>query len=198
MKVGIVGGTGAAGRALAARLAAGGVEVILGSRSIERADEAAKEISLSWPDRELSIVGATNEIASGADVVVLATPWEGAVSTVIELASELEGRTLISMVNALSRMGKEFQALVPVRGSIAATVQAALPNVRVVAAFQHLPARELGDLSVELVSDVLICADDPAAAEDTLRKNPARHHEENRRWRCVGHAGDHRRSGRAG
>ena len=64
--------------------------------------------------------------------------------------------------NALARIGSEFQALVPVRGSMAATLQAALPRSRVVAAFQHLPARELGDLDAELVADVLVCADDKA------------------------------------
>jgi hypothetical protein len=168
MKVGIVGGTGSAGKALAARLAASGVEVQIGSRSIERAQEAANEITSAWPDRQLSIVGSLNEDAARSDIVVLATPWEGAVATAIELAGALEGRTLVSMVNALTRMGKEFHALVPVRGSIAATVQSALPKVDVTAAFQHLPARELADLSHTLTSDVLVCADSTKGAEETV------------------------------
>ena len=41
MKVGIVGGTGSAGKALGTRLAAGGADVLIGSRAIERAEEAA-------------------------------------------------------------------------------------------------------------------------------------------------------------
>jgi NADPH-dependent F420 reductase len=168
MRVGIVGGTGSAGKALGVRLAAGGAEILVGSRSAERAKEAAAEMVEAWPDRSLSIRGVTNEQAAEGDIVVLATPWEGAVATAIDLAAVLEGRTLVSMVNALSRMGKEFQALVPVRGSIAATVQAALPRVHVTAAFQHLPARELADLSTVLVSDVLVCADDQKSADDTI------------------------------
>jgi len=71
------------------------------------------------------------------------------------------------MVNALAKIGNEFQALVPVRGSIAATVQAVLPGSRVTAAFQHLPARELGDLKVELRQTFLICADDEVGASET-------------------------------
>src|SRR5580692_3088227 len=149
MKVGIVGGTGSAGKALGTRLAAAGAQVLIGSRSEERGAAAAEEIIAAWPDFELAVSGATNEGAAQCEMIVLATPWEGAVSTAIELAPQLAGRTVVSMVNALSRMGREFQALVPVRGSIAATLQAALPGVRVTAAFQHLPARELADLSAE-------------------------------------------------
>ncbi len=168
MRVGIVGGTGAAGRALAARLAAGGCDVLIGSRVLERAADSASELRSAWPELSLAVEGSTNEDACERDVVVLATPWEGAVATSLDLADRLEGRTLVSMVNALSRMGSEFQAIVPARGSIAATVQAVLPKVRVTAAFQHLPARELGDLTSTLESDILVCADDPIGAEETI------------------------------
>jgi hypothetical protein len=161
--IGILGGTGPAGRALGTRLAANGYEVILGSRGAERGEEIASEVRDAWPTHALTISGGANETAAAADQVVLATPWEGAVATAVELAAALAGKVVISMVNALARFGSEFQALVPVRGSMAATLQAALPQARIVAAFQHLPARELGDLESELVADVLICADDRAA-----------------------------------
>lgn len=167
MNVGIIGGTGPAGRALGTRLAANGTEVVLGSRSAERGEEIAAEVLAAWPTRGLQLRGGSNEDAAAAELVVLATPWEGAVQTVVELAGALEGKVLVSMVNALTRIGREFQALVPVRGSIAATVQAMLPKSHVTAAFQHLPADELGNVEHELVSDVLICADDRGAAEQT-------------------------------
>jgi predicted dinucleotide-binding enzyme len=44
-------------------------------------------------------------------------------------------------------------------------VQAGLPLSRVVAAFHHLPANELGHLEAPIDSDVLICSDDPHATE---------------------------------
>jgi len=168
MRVGILGGTGPAGRALGTRLAANGVEVVLGSRSAERGEEIAAEVRGEWPDLALLLLGGSNLDAASCDIVVLATPWDGAVATALELASALEGKVLVSMVNALTRIGREFQALVPVRGSIAATVQAVLPATEVTAAFQHLPARELGAIDQELVSDVLICADTTAAAQRTV------------------------------
>jgi len=168
MRVGILGGTGPAGRALGTRLAANGVEVVLGSRSAERGEEIAAEVRGEWPDLTLLIEGGNNLDAASCEIVVLATPWDGAVATALELASALEGKVLVSMVNALTRIGREFQALVPVRGSIAATVQAVLPGTAVTAAFQHLPARELGAVDQELVSDVLICADTSEAAQRTV------------------------------
>jgi 8-hydroxy-5-deazaflavin:NADPH oxidoreductase len=168
MRVGILGGTGPAGRALGTRLAANGVEVVLGSRSAERGEEIAAEVRGEWPDLTLLVEGGTNLDAASCDIVVLATPWDGAVATALELASALEGKVLVSMVNALTRIGREFQALVPVRGSIAATVQAVLPGTAVTAAFQHLPARELGAVDQELLSDVLICADTSEAAQRTV------------------------------
>src|SRR5665213_731929 len=167
MRVGILGGTGPAGRALGTRLAANGVDVVLGSRSLERGEEIAAEVRAEWPNQTLTIRGGANEDAAACDVVVLATPWDGAVATVIELAAALEGKVVVSMVNALTRVGREFQALVPVRGSIAATVQAALPETIVTAAFQHLPARELGAIDSDLVADVLICADTADGANKT-------------------------------
>jgi hypothetical protein len=132
-----------------------------------RGEEIAAEVRGEWPDQVLLIRGGANEDAAACDLVVLATPWEGAVATVNDLATALEGKVVVSMVNALTRVGREFQALVPVRGSIAATVQAAVPKAIVTAAFQHLPARELGAIDSELVADVMICADTAEGATRT-------------------------------
>ncbi|HVB06214.1 MAG TPA: NADPH-dependent F420 reductase [Acidimicrobiales bacterium] len=169
MQAGIIGGTGPAGRALAVRLGANGVSVLLGSRDRARGEEVAAEVIAEAGTFGLDIVGVDNATAAGAEVVVLATPWDGAVSTARDHAETLSGKVVVSMVNALARVGNEFQALVPARGSIAASVQAVLPGSRVTAAFQHLPARELGDLAHALDCDVLVCADDREAGEVTGR-----------------------------
>jgi NADPH-dependent F420 reductase len=163
MRIGILGGTGPAGTALGARLASVGYEVVLGSRSRYRAMEARDVILARWPDRELVIDAGSNEDATEADLVVIATPWDSAATTAHEHAPGLEGKVVISMANALVRVGSEFQPLVPPRGSVAAHVQAAVPHCRVVAAFHHLPATELGHLDQPIESDVLICSDEPNA-----------------------------------
>ena len=163
--VGVLGGTGPAGTALAARLASIGYNVVIGSRSSERAEEKAKEIRDAWPALNLPLRGGSNEESAACDIVVLATPWDSAATTVREHAAALRGKVVISMANALVRVGHEFQPLVPPRGSVAAHVQAAAPDCRVVAAFHHLPAKELGHLGDPIDSDVLICSDNKAAIE---------------------------------
>lgn len=165
--IGILGGTGPAGRALAARLADVGYDVVIGSRSRYRAMEVRDELVRKWAAKGLKIGAADNEGAADTDVIVIATPWDGAAETAQSVAGKLRGKVVISMANALARVSGEFQPLVPPRGSVAASVQAAVPDCLVAAAMHHLPARELGMLDHPIVSDVLICSDHPHALEVT-------------------------------
>jgi NADPH-dependent F420 reductase len=167
MRVGILGGTGPAGKALAARLASVGYDVVVGSRSKYRAMEVVDTLLEQWSDRILTIGAGNNATAADADVVVIATPWDGATQTAVSVEDRLRGKVVVSMANALTRLGREFQPLVPPRGSVAASVQAAVPHCKVAAAFHHVPAKELGDLSNPIESDVLICSDHASAVEVT-------------------------------
>jgi hypothetical protein len=154
---------------LALRLAAAGTSVTLGSRDVERARSVAAEILAAWPNRrDLSIDGAGNAGAADADVVVMATPWEAAVSTVQDVAEHLRGKVVVCVANALVREGTDMLAVIPPRGSVAATVAAALPDSLVAAAAHHLPARVLADLEHRLEADVLVCSDQPEATETTM------------------------------
>ncbi len=113
MRVGILGGTGPAGRGLAVRLAAVGEQVVIGSRDASRAEEVAGGLVEAWPDHELAITGASNEDTAASELVVVATPWDSAIATVKPLASALSGKVVVSMANALAKEGREFLALVP-------------------------------------------------------------------------------------
>jgi 8-hydroxy-5-deazaflavin:NADPH oxidoreductase len=163
MRIGILGGTGPAGSGLAARLASIGYPSVIGSRSKYRAMETRDALLEKWPELVGQLESGDNSDAAACDMVVIATPWDSAATTAQENAEALSGKIVISMANALVRVGHEFQPLVPPRGSVAAHVQAAMPNCRVVAAFHHLPAKELGNLGQPIESDVLICGDDASA-----------------------------------
>ncbi len=165
--MGIIGGTGPAGRGLAVRLAAAGVQVTLGSRDAERAGAVAEEVQAQWPTVVLDIRGADNAGAAEAEIVVLATPWDSAIATLKPLREALAGKVVISMANALIREGREMLALIPPRGSVAAAVQATLPESQVAAAFHHLPASEMENLDSGLQADVLVCSDHPQATAAT-------------------------------
>lgn len=168
MKIGILGATGPAGSALAVRLASVGHAVIVGSRSKERATEVRDKLVERWPDRDLGIEAAANAEAAEAEIVVIATPWDGAAATAVAVSDKLHGKVVISIANALARVGNEFQPLVPPRGSVALHVQAAVPHARVAAALHHVPAKELGDLGHPVHSDVLVCSDHADATEATM------------------------------
>lgn len=175
MQIGVLGATGPAGSGLAARLASVGFEVVVGSRSKYRAMEIRDSLLERWDGLNLVIEAADNEGAASADLVVIATPWDAAAVTAQGVSRQLQGKVVISMANALAKVGSEFQPLVPPRGSVAASVQAAVPRSKVAAGFHHVPAKELGDLSEPVESDVLICSDHPGATEATceiIRKIP--------------------------
>ncbi len=144
------------------------MQITLGSRESERAVGVASEVVARWPELNLAIEGSDNEGAARADIVVVATPWDSAIPTVNALRADLEGKVVISMANALAKEGREMLALVPPRGSVAAAVQAALPESLVSAAFHHLPASEMENLESGLEADVLVCSDHAEATEATI------------------------------
>lgn len=171
--IGILGGTGPAGKGFALRLAEAGYDTVIGSRSTERGEEIVAELLASWPGKQLPLTGGDNAKAAACDIVVVATPWEGAKATVaslrevIESGEAAEPKVVLSMCNALVRIDGEFQPLILPRGSVAESIQAALPGAKVAATMHHVPAKELGMLDEPVDCDVLICADDPTAASVT-------------------------------
>lgn len=168
MDIGVIGGTGPAGQAIASQFSALGHHVVVGSRSAERAGEIVDGLLRRWPERDLPLSGGDNATAAEADVVVVATPWEGVLGTVGELAGALDGKLVISMVNALTRWGKGMVPLIPPTGSVTAAVALALPSTDVVGAFHHLPAVPWADLDHPLDADVLVCSDSRPAARRTI------------------------------
>ncbi|HEY6474862.1 MAG TPA: NADPH-dependent F420 reductase [Acidimicrobiales bacterium] len=169
MHVGILGGTGPAGRGVAVRLAEAGVRVTVGSREAERGVEVVGEMKEKVPPTVAAMLeGTDNAGATAAELIVVATPWDSAVPTVRALREPLAGKVVVSMANALAKEGREMLALIPPRGSVAGAVQVALPASLVAAAFHHLPASEMQNLESGLEADVLVCSDHPEATAATV------------------------------
>lgn len=145
-----------------------GIEAVIGSRALERAEETVGELTRKWEDRRLALCAGTNEAAADADLVVVATPWDAALATVAPLASRLEGKVVVSMLNAITRLGREMVPLLPPSGSMAVALARTLPAARIVGAFHHLPAGPWGDLDHQLDADVLVCSDDRSAAKEVV------------------------------
>lgn len=163
--IGVIGGTGPAGSSIAVRYAYLGHRVVLGSREATRAQGVVADLRERLGGAHANLEGAENAAAALCDIVVVATPWDGVEATVRPLSAALAGKVVISMANALYRDGRNMGALMLPRGSVAEHLRSAVPDARVVAAFHHVPAKELGMVGEPLHSDVLVCSDDAAAAE---------------------------------
>ncbi|MEU6589905.1 NADPH-dependent F420 reductase [Streptomyces sp. NPDC046881] len=151
--VGILGGTGPQGRGLAYRLARAGQQVIIGSRSAERAGQAAEELGV--------LQGLSNaETARASDIVIITVPWEGHGAVLEELRDDLAGKLVIDSVNPLGFDAQGAYAIRPEEGSAAEQAAALLPDSRVTAAFHHLSAVLLTDPSIDTVdTDVMVLGD---------------------------------------
>ena len=161
----IVGGTGALGAGLARRWAAAGAAVVLGSRSAERADEAAAKVRDAVPGANVS--GADNaEAARAAEVVFLTVPFRAQSENLNNLRDALQpGQILVDCTVPLAAAvsGKATRSLGVWQGSAAQQAQEMVPEgVTVVAALHTVGAPTLVDDDHQLDEDVLVCADKKA------------------------------------
>lgn len=162
-RIGIIGGTGPQGKGLGYRLASRGHRIVVGSRSRERAEQTAAEIGARIEGA--SVRGLTNdEAAAGADIVIVAVPYEGHADLVQSLADALSGKVLVSCVNPLGFDNRGPYGLRTPDGSAAEEAARLAPNARVVGAFHHLSAPNLWNDGPHLADeDVLVCGDDADA-----------------------------------
>ena len=166
--IAILGGTGNEGTGLALRWASNGYQVIIGSRKEEKALQVTRELN-EILGKDL-IRGMDNSSAAReADINVLTVVATAHESAVTGLKDDLQGKIL---VDATARI-KFPNPKPPEPPSAARLAQEALgESVRVVAAFQNIPASSLKDLEKDLDSDVLVCADkqdDAEAVMDLIR-----------------------------
>ena len=162
--IAVLGGTGKEGGGLALRGAHRGHEVILGSRSALRARDAAAAMNAALGGS--SVTGMANaDAAAAAEIIVLAVPFASQQPTVDEVRDHLAGKILIDVTVPLVPP-KVSRVQLPEGGSAVEAVQKKLGDaVRVVSAFQNISAHHLTRLDEDVECDVLVCADDPAAAE---------------------------------
>ena len=156
--VSVLGGTGPQGRGLARRFAAAGIPVVLGSRSAERAAEAATELSSTGAPTAGQVSGRDNEGAAAAgDVVVVAVPWDGHADLLEGLATALTGKIVVDCVNPLGFDKRGAFVLDVEEGSAAEQAAALLPDSTVVGAFHNVSAVKLDDPDLaEVDTDVLV------------------------------------------
>ncbi|QAZ45052.1 NADPH-dependent F420 reductase [Mesorhizobium sp. Pch-S] len=159
--IGIIGGTGDLGSGLAKAWTAAGYQVVIGSRSPEKAKAFAGE--LGNLARGSDNLGA----AAAADVVVLAVPFASHATTLEEIKPALQGKILVDAVVPLVPP-KVSTVQLPDGGSAAQIAQRQLGDgVRVVSAFHNVGASKL-HAGGRADCDVLVFSDDKEARDAVI------------------------------
>ncbi len=158
----IVGGTGALGAGLALRWAKAGAPIVLGSRSAERAEEAAAKLREKAPGAQIK--GMLNEdAAKQGEIVFLTVPFRAQSENLNNLREALQpGQILVDCTVPLAAAvsGKATRSLGVWQGSAAQQAQEMVPEgVTVVAALHTVGAPTLADANAELDEDVPLCGD---------------------------------------
>jgi len=157
MKVAIVGGTGAFGRALARKLHGLGYDVHVGSRDAQRGRERAIELGVQG--------GSNDEVVRDADLVVLATRSSAALDTARDLVDAMGETPVLCVASDLAftdagvlpgRDGRSLSEELSeiVRGPVASGLQSL--------SAAHLGASEPPD------EDALVCGDDASTKQLAL------------------------------
>lgn len=162
--IAVLGGTGNEGPGLALRWANVGYKIIIGSRQLEKAETTAAELNDVL--RIDTVTGMQNEDAARiADISVLTVVAKAHEAALSGLKDSLAGKILVDATARLS-----FPDLKPPAPPAAAEIAQEIlgPSVRVVAAFQNVPAHALRKLDEPVPTSVLVCADDKDAAEQVI------------------------------
>jgi NADPH-dependent F420 reductase len=157
--IAILGGTGDQGLGLALRFARAGRPVVIGSRKLERAIDAADQVQQGVPGAQVE--GLENaDATTRAPLVILSVPFEHTASTVKSIRDKLQpGQILVSMgVPLAAAIGDGAVRTLGVwQGSCAELVASLAPEgVAVVSAFQNVSAHRLQHLADEVACDVVV------------------------------------------
>ena len=166
-RIGFIGGTGPEGKGLAYRFVLAGHEIVIGSRTAERAEAAAGEIGERVV--KAAVRGVENaDAARDGELIVLTVPFAAQADTLPALRDAVDGKIVVSTAAPLSFEGGRPSMLVVPEGSAAEQAQALLPSARVVGAFHNLGAAKLWDEDALLEQDVVVCGDDADAKREVM------------------------------
>ncbi len=170
--IAILGGTGALGTGLARRWAQAGYKVIIGSRTLPKAQAALDDLEALMQERAVSSVAVEAmenlEAAQNADIVAMTVPYEHHGSTLETVKSALTSKILVDVTVPL-KPPKVGTVQLPEAGSAAQEAQALLGDeVRVVSAFQNVAAHHLQE-GHGIECDVLVTGNNKEARADVIK-----------------------------
>ncbi len=165
--IAILGGTGDLGTGLAIRWSKAGYKIVIGSRTLEKAQAAVAALQEISPETPADAKENLDAAAAG-DIVVLTVPAEHQISTLDYVKANLAGKILIDVTVPLVPP-KVGTVQLPEEGSAGKRAQDFLgEDVMVVTAYQNIAAHLLQqDVAIEC--DVLVCGNKKAAREKVIQ-----------------------------
>ena len=162
-KTGILGGTGALGAALAARLAKAGHEICIGSRDPAKAEAFAAELRDSNGGVRVTGAGLT-QVATQSDIIFITVPYAAHHDTLTQIREAVQGKIVVDATVPLMPP-KVGTVQLPSAGCAALEAATILgPEVRLVSALQNIGAEKLAS-GEAIDADVLVAGDDAEAVE---------------------------------
>lgn len=168
----ILGGTGDLGTGLARRWAQAGYRVIIGSRTLEKAEAAVADLREVMAERgvaEVTVEAMDNQAAAAAgEIVTLTVPFSHQASTLEGVRDALQGKILIDVTVPLVPP-RVARVQLPEGGSAGQIAQDLLgEEVSVVSAFQNVAAHHLQE-GHGLDCDVLVCGNKKDARAEVIK-----------------------------
>ena len=164
--IAILGGTGDLGTGLAIRWAKAGHKIIIGSRTLEKAQKAVLDLQAISPTTE-ALAMVNIEAAAAGSIVVLTVPAEHQMATLAGVREQLRGKILIDVTVPLVPP-KVGTVQLPPEGSAGKRAQELLGDeVSVVTAFQNIAAHLLQH-DVPIECDVLVAGNKKAARQRVI------------------------------
>jgi len=166
MRIAIIGGTGKEGQGLALGWARAGQQVIIGSRAVARAQEAAAAINTAV-GRPAATGMSNPEAAAAGDIAVVTVPYAAHEAILKDIQAAVQGKIVVDVTVPLNAEKPRRLRVAP-GGSATEEAQALLgAEARVVAAFQNISYKQLAEGAAG-DCDVLVCGDDPEARRQVI------------------------------
>ena len=165
MKIGVIGGTGGQGLGIALRFVQAGEDVIIGSRTIDKAEAAVGKVKELLGDVKNVRAAANPDAAKEADVLVLTVPLAAQKDTLLSIKEGARGKPLLDATGPLESAigGSATKCLLLPEGSAAERAQEILPDAKVICAFNNISQTWWMVIDEPIDCDCLICGDDKEA-----------------------------------
>ncbi len=177
MKLAIIGGTGGQGLGIAIRFVQAGEDVIIGSRTIEKAQAAVNKLKglLGHVD---NIEAAENaDAAAAAELLVLTVPLAAQKSTLLSIKEGAKDKILLDATGPLESAigGSPIEYVALWDGAAAERSAKILKDSNVICAFNNISSAALMNFKEPIDCDCLISGDDAnskAVAVELIEKIP--------------------------